>query len=147
MSSISNLFKAGFGRLLIIILLFSRPILSFSQTNQPYILEHEKNIAKVEPGPHNGSGTTTAYSFFLKANGLKMVFRKRVLHPGSSIGYHLQKKDEIYYIVSGSGEVKMNGKTFPVKAGDNLLTRPGSSHGLRQTGSQDLVIIIAYQTE
>jgi mannose-6-phosphate isomerase-like protein (cupin superfamily) len=114
---------------------------------QPYILEHEKDIAKIEPGPHNGSGTTTAYSFFSKAIGLKMVFRKRVLHPGSCIGYHLQKVDEVYYIVSGSGEATMNGKTFPVKAGDNILTRPGSWHGLRQMGSHDLVIIIAYQTE
>jgi len=25
------------------------------------------------------------------------------------------------------------------------LTRPGSSHGLQQAGSEDLVIIIAYQ--
>ena len=74
-----------------------------------------------------------------------MVFRKRVLHPGSAIGYHLQKEDEIYYIVSGTGEMKMNGETFPVKAGDGILTRPGSSHGLTQTGKEDLVVIINYE--
>lgn len=73
-----------------------------------------------------------------------MTFRKRVLHPGSAIGYHLQKEDEIYYIISGTGEVQMNGKTFPVKAGDAILTRPGSSHGLKQTGKDDLIIIINY---
>jgi mannose-6-phosphate isomerase-like protein (cupin superfamily) len=111
---------------------------------QPYILEHEKNIAKNEPGTHNGGGSTTGYSFFAKASGLKMTFRKRVLHPGSAIGYHLQKDDEIYYIISGSGEMQMNGKTFPVKTGDAILTRPGSSHGLKQTGKDDLVIIITY---
>ena len=84
------------------------------------------------------------YSFFAKANNLKMTFRKRVLRPGSAIGYHLQKEDEVYYIVSGSGEMQMNGKTFPVKAGDAILTRAGSSHGLKQTAKDDLVIIIAY---
>ena len=67
---------------------------------QGYILEHEKTIAADQPGPHNGLGITTGYSFFAKAEGLKLVFRKRVLHPGSSIGYHLQTEDEIYYVVS-----------------------------------------------
>lgn len=125
-----------------IILLFS--IAAFSQSKQPYTLEHERGIAKNEPGTHNGGGNTVGYSFFEKANNLKMTFRKRVLHPGSAIGYHLQKEDEVYYIISGSGEMQMNGKSFPVKTGDAILTRPGSSHGLKQTGKDDLVIIIAY---
>lgn len=117
---------------------------AFSQTQQPYILEHEKDLAKNEPGTHNGGGSTVGYSFFANANNVKMTFRKRVLHPGSAIGYHLQKKDEVYYIISGTGEMQMNGKSFPVKTGDAILTRPGSSHGLKQTGKDDLVIIITY---
>ena len=119
-----------------------------AQTNpQPYILEHEKEIAKTEPGTHNGGGNTTGCSFFSGAKNLKMVFRKRVLLPGSAIGYHLQMEDEIYYIISGTGEMQMNGKTFTVREGDAILTRPGSSHGLKQTGKDDLTIIIAYQNK
>jgi mannose-6-phosphate isomerase-like protein (cupin superfamily) len=114
---------------------------------QPSILEHEKDIAKNEPGTHNGGGNTTGYSFFSKADSLKMGFRKRVLHPGSAIGYHLQTEDEVYYIISGTGEMQMNGKIFTVKAGDAILTRPGSSHGLKQIGNDDLAIIIVYQTK
>jgi len=110
-----------------------------------YILEHEKDLAKNEPGPHEGSGTTTAYSFFTKATTSKLVFRKRVLHPGSSIGYHLQKEEEIYYILSGVGEMTMNNEKFTVQAGDAILTLPGSSHGLKQSGKDDLVILIDYQ--
>jgi len=110
-----------------------------------YILENEKDLAKQEPGPHSGGGNSTAHNFFAAAKDCKLVFRKRILHPGSAIGYHLQKEDEIYYIVSGTGEMKMNGETFPVKAGDGILTRPGSSHGLTQTGKDDLVVIINYE--
>jgi mannose-6-phosphate isomerase-like protein (cupin superfamily) len=117
---------------------------AFTQSLQGYILEHEKDIAKNEPGTHNGDGSTVGYSFFSKANNLKITFRKRVLHPGSAIGYHLQKEDEVYYIISGTGEMRMNGKSFPVTAGDAILTRPGSSHGLKQTGKDDLVMIITY---
>ncbi|HTD39650.1 MAG TPA: cupin domain-containing protein [Mucilaginibacter sp.] len=133
--------------LLILVSICFLSLSAFSQTTQPYILEHEKDISKNEPGTHNGGGNTTGYSFFSKADGLKMTFRKRVLHPGSAIGYHLQKEDEVYYIISGTGEMRMNGRTFPVKAGDAILTRPGSSHGLKQTGKDDLVIIITYQNE
>ena len=112
---------------------------------QRYILEHERDIAAQQPGPHNGGGMTTGYNFFSQAKDLKMVFRKRALHQGSAIGYHLQTEDEVYYIVSGEGEMKMNDQTFKVKEGDAILTRPGSSHGLRPTGNKDLVVIITYQ--
>lgn len=118
-----------------------------SQQQNGYILEHEKDIAKQEAGTHNGGGNTIGYSFFANAKDLKLVFRKRVLKPGSAIGYHLQNEDEIYYIISGKGIMKMNDKTFPVQAGDAILTRPGSSHGLQQAGKEDLVIIINYEAK
>jgi mannose-6-phosphate isomerase-like protein (cupin superfamily) len=110
-----------------------------------YILEHEKDLAKDEPAPHNGGGNSTVYNFFMKADSSKLVFRKRVLHPGAAIGYHLQKEEEIYYIFSGTGKMMMNDKTFDVKTGDAILTFAGSSHGLKQTGTEDLVVIIDYE--
>ena len=117
------------------------------QPQQKFIIEHENDIAKQEAGTHNGGGNTIGYSFFSKAKDLKLVFRKRVLKPGSAIGYHLQNEDEIYYIISGKGIMKMNDSTFAVQAGDAILTRPGSSHGLQQTGKEDLVIIINYEAK
>ncbi len=111
---------------------------------QGYILEHEKDLAQEQIPPHDGVGMSTAYSFFANAPGLKLAFRKRVLKPGSAIGYHLQKEDEIYYIFSGTGIMKMNGESVAVKVGDAVLTRPGSSHGLQQTGTDSLVVIINY---
>jgi len=110
-----------------------------------YILEREKEIAVNEKGPHDGGGETIAYPFFSRANDFKLVFRKRTLKPGSSIGYHLQEKDEIYYIVSGTGEMTINGKSFTVSAGDAVLTRPGNSHGLKPTGNSELSLIINYE--
>ena len=109
-----------------------------------YILERDAEVAVEEPGTHKGGGRTIGYSFFRKAPDLKLVFRKRALKPGSSIGYHRQQEDEIYYVLSGRGEMTMDGKVFEVGPGDAILTRPGSSHGLKQTGAADLVIIINY---
>src|SRR5215471_956748 len=110
-----------------------------------YILERDSEVQSAEAGPHSGGGKTTAYSFFKKAPGLTLVFRKRALKPGSAIGYHLQTEDEIYYILSGRGSMTIDGKTFDVGPGDAILTRPGSSHGLKQVGSEDLVILINYE--
>ena len=112
---------------------------------QPSLIEHDSTVTKSQPGPHDGGGTTTAYSFFAGAPNLRLVFRKRAIHSGAAIGYHRQTEDEIYYILSGVGELTLNGARSVVGPGTAILTRNGSSHGLRQIGSADLVLIIAYQ--
>ncbi|MGB2868357.1 MAG: cupin domain-containing protein [Bacteroidota bacterium] len=117
------------------------------QQDPGFVQEKERKIGVEQPGPHDGGGMTTGYGFFGNVKDLKLVFRKRVLHPGSSIGYHKQATDEIYYILSGMGEMTMNDKSFEVETGDAVLTRPGSSHGLKQTGEKDLVLFISYEQE
>jgi mannose-6-phosphate isomerase-like protein (cupin superfamily) len=123
-------------------------IISFSsalaQKQNAFVLEHENDIVKNEPSPHNGNGMTTVYGFFSNDSSSNLVFRKRVLHPGSEIGYHLQEKEEIYYIVSGEGELKVNDVTYNVKSGDAILTHSGNYHGLKQKGNHDLIVIIDY---
>ncbi len=39
-----------------------------------YIFEHEKDLAKEEPGPHDGKGNTLATPFFQKLLILKLHF-------------------------------------------------------------------------
>jgi mannose-6-phosphate isomerase-like protein (cupin superfamily) len=108
------------------------------------IIEYDSVVAAREPGPHAGGGETTAYPFFAHVEGLALIFRKRVLHAGSAIGYHRQTEDEIYYVLSGHGEMTLDGVPHEVGPGTAILTRTGSSHGLRQRGSDDLVILINY---
>ena len=112
-----------------------------------YLIERDGQVAQNEPGPHDGGGPSTGYKFFEKAADLKFSFRKRVLHKGAAIGYHLQKTDEVYYITGGHGVMTINGHPFDVKPGDAVLTRGGASHGLMQKGNSDLTIIITFQKE
>jgi mannose-6-phosphate isomerase-like protein (cupin superfamily) len=114
---------------------------------QRSLIQQDYMVAVEEGGPHDGGGRTTAYSFFANEKGLALVFRKRSLHPGSAIGYHRNEVDEIYYVLSGRGELTLDGVRQIVGPGTAILTRAGSSHGLRQTGTEDLVIIINYQRE
>jgi mannose-6-phosphate isomerase-like protein (cupin superfamily) len=110
-----------------------------------YIIERDVEVAKREPGTHNGGGETIGYSFFAKTPNMPFVFRKRALKPGSGIGYHEQKEDEIYYVLSGRGTMTIDGTSFEVGPGTAVLTRPGSSHGLKQIGDENLVILINYE--
>jgi mannose-6-phosphate isomerase-like protein (cupin superfamily) len=110
-----------------------------------FIMQRDAEVQKTEPGTHNGGGQTVGYSFFDKTPGLTLVFRKRALKPGSGIGYHEQKEDEIYYVLSGRGVMTIDDKAFDVGPGTAILTRPGSSHGLKQAGNEDLVILINYE--
>lgn len=112
-----------------------------------YIIERDSEVAAQQPGPHKGGGQTVGYSFFAKVPKLNLIFRKRALKPGSAIGYHEQKEDEIYYVLSGRGVMTLDGKEHEVGPGTAILTRPGSSHGLKQVGTEDLVILINYEVE
>ena len=110
-----------------------------------YVIRHEQSIGQTMPGPHNGKGMTTGYIFFDDIASYPISFRKRVLHPGSSIGKHKQAEDEVYYVVSGKGTMFINDIPHPLKPGDAVLTKTGSTHETIPEGTDDLVLIIAYQ--
>ena len=42
---------------------------------------------------------------------MPFYFRKRALHPGSGIEYHRQEQDEVYYVLSGTGEDTLDGQS------------------------------------
>jgi quercetin dioxygenase-like cupin family protein len=108
-------------------------------------VEQARDLAVDQPGPHEGQGRTTAYPFFEQAAGFDLVFRQRALHRGASIGEHRNDKDEIYYVLSGRGELMLDQAHREVGPGDAILTRKGSTHGLKQLGDEDLVIVVVYR--
>jgi len=110
-----------------------------------FIVQHDAEIAKNEPGTHNGGGQTIGYSFFDKTPGMKFVFRKRALHPGAGVGPHEQHEDEVYYVLSGKGVMTVDDTRVDMTPGTAVLTRPGSSHSLKQMGADDLVVLISYE--
>ena len=110
-----------------------------------FIVQRDAEIAKNEPGTHNGGGQTIGYSFFDKTPGMKFVFRKRALHPGAGVGHHEQHEDEVYYVLSGKGVMTVDDTPVEMTPGTAVLTRPGSSHSLKQVGAEDLVVLISYE--
>ena len=64
--------------------------------------------------------------------------------PGHSIGLHRHGKhdEEVYVVVSGSGEMTLGGATFAVHPGDVVVNPPGGAHGLRNTEADVLRIVV-----
>ena len=94
--------------------------------------------------PHNGTGMSTAYRISDVAPNRAMEFRKRVMHPGASIGLHVIAHDEVYYVVSGQGDVTTDGVTTRMGPGDTAYLYDGGNVGIAQVGDEDLVLIISY---
>lgn len=104
----------------------------------------EADVRVMQPPPHNGTGISTAYHISDGVPNRAMEFRKRVLHPGASIGLHPIAHDEVYYVVSGAGVVSSDGEDAVVGPGDAAYLYDGNVVGIRQTGDEDLVLIISY---
>lgn len=61
------------------------------------------------------------------------------LPPGGVSGEHLHTRtEEVYLILTGRGEILLNGTPTEVGPGDVILTGVGSVHGLRNIGDDDV---------
>jgi mannose-6-phosphate isomerase-like protein (cupin superfamily) len=114
---------------------------------QPMVIIDEKDVVREEAPPHGAIGMSTAYRISDAAPNRKMEFRKRVLHKGAAIGIHPIAHDEVYYVVSGEGEVESDGKTARLTAGMSAYLYDGAKVGIRQLGDTPLTLIISYPLE
>ncbi len=105
----------------------------------------EAATVREEAPPHGQIGISTAWRISDAVPAPRSFeFRKRALHVGAAIGVHPIDHDEIYYVVSGTGIVHSDGSEQELRAGMAAWLYKGARVGIRQTGSEPLVLIIAY---
>ena len=112
--------------------------------SHPLLVIDEKAVQRDEPTPHGKIGMSTAFRISDGVPDRTMEFRKRILHVGSAIGAHPIDHDEVYYVVSGTGEVMSGGETKTVTAGMAAYLYRGETVGIKQVGKAPLSLIIAY---
>jgi len=92
-----------------------------------------------------GGKGETVLNHILGANELNdktRMFAEVTLVPGASIGFHPHHgESETYYILAGTGTYNDNGKPRQVSRGDVTFTPSGNSHGIENTGTENLVFI------
>ncbi len=62
--------------------------------------------------------------------------------PGCATQAHYHPvTEEIYYILAGTGEMRIEGEGRVVGPGDGIAIPPGACHQIRNTGTLDLVLL------
>ena len=111
----------------------------------PMVVVREDEVKREEPPPHGAIGMSTAYRISDAAPAPRaMEFRKRVLHKGAAIGLHPISHDEVYYVLSGEGEVTSDGVTQKLKPGMAAYLYKDAVVGIKQLGRKPLTIIVSY---
>ena len=110
------------------------------------IKRHGRMIRKPLPNCHAGSGeldwTEVLNSNDMPGRNLKFI-HDDVLPPGASVGVHSHDTDEeYYYILSGEGQMILDGQAFEVAAGDITAVFPGGNHALKNTGNGELRFLV-----
>ncbi len=60
---------------------------------------------------------------------------------GSTQEHYHPQAEEIYYIVSGTGKMRIEGESKAVKVGDAIAIRPGKRHKIWNTGAENLKLL------
>jgi mannose-6-phosphate isomerase-like protein (cupin superfamily) len=109
------------------------------------VVVREDDVRRDEAPPHGAIGMSTAYRISDAVPAPRaMEFRKRVLHMGAAIGLHPIDHDEVYYVLSGAGDVTSDGVTRRLTPGTAAYLYKGAVVGIKQAGTEPLAIIVSY---
>jgi len=67
-----------------------------------------------------------------------------IRHPAGTASrehYH-RVAEEVYYVLEGAGEVRVDGQARAIGPGDVVVISPGQRHKVAQLGRQDLVLLV-----
>lgn len=64
------------------------------------------------------------------------------LAPGKEIESHIDPMEEIYFVLTGKGLIRVDEEEREVGPGDATWVPTGSSHSLLNTGDEDCIIIV-----
>ena len=60
---------------------------------------------------------------------------------GATQEHYHPRTEEIYYIIHGTGKIRIEGETREVRAGDAIAIPPGQKHKLWNTGTETLRLL------
>jgi quercetin dioxygenase-like cupin family protein len=67
-----------------------------------------------------------------------------VFTPGTVLGFVKHEAEEVAYVVSGSGELRLDGEAVPFTTGDAMHIPAGVWHAVANTGDADVVMVFGF---
>jgi quercetin dioxygenase-like cupin family protein len=74
----------------------------------------------------------------------RFVMGRVEIEPGGKVPMHSHEQEEVYYIVSGKGDIQLGQEQSPVHEGCAVYIPPNVEHELRNTGTAHMVMIFVY---
>ena len=108
------------------------------------IQKAEKMIVEHKEKMRGGNGIIQIRHLFQKdeLGGKCRLIAEITIPVGGSIGFHQhENEEEIFYFISGEGEVDDNGIRQKIVPGEAMLTQHLKGHAVYNTGSQPLVML------
>ena len=109
-----------------------------------YMITRKSQIRTEKSNLKGGKGLVKR-EFIVESKDLRnkaKLFSKITIPVGNSIGMHDHVEDfEVYYILSGKGQVLDNDEIVEVNEGDVIYTADGNKHYIENIGEEDLVFI------
>lgn len=109
------------------------------------VYNFSRDLLRPATTAHNGNGLIDSDRVLASRDRSAINFIDLVVIPvGASIGEHRHAltDEEIYIVIDGSGTMSMNGRRFEVAAGSVIHNPPGGTHGLTNTGTQALRLVV-----
>lgn len=66
------------------------------------------------------------------------------VHPGGGVPEHAHETEETYLILSGTGEMVIDGERIPIQADDVIYLEPWQKHELKNTGETEMITVFVY---
>ena len=71
-------------------------------------------------------------------NGINYSIAQFTLEPGKKSRLHKMSSSEIYYILDGNAELRINEETYKLEKDDSVYVQPNSKQIIENTGSVNL---------
>jgi mannose-6-phosphate isomerase-like protein (cupin superfamily) len=105
----------------------------------------DKEMLRPAPGYHGGEGAAR-YRRVLGPSVFQTNWSYMdhlLLPPGASEGMHKHPGiEEVYYVLNGEGQALVNGETAEIRKGDAVPILLNEAHSFKNSGSQDLELMI-----
>jgi quercetin dioxygenase-like cupin family protein len=98
----------------------------------------------VEPIPLPGGSWSRMVLNSTSLEGNTASLGYSVFKPGSVTAMVCHETEEVAYVLSGSGELRLDGDAVAFAAGQGLFIAPGTWHAVANTGSEDVAMVFGF---
>jgi quercetin dioxygenase-like cupin family protein len=101
-------------------------------------------LEDVEPIPLPGGSWSRMVLNQKSLQGNSASLGYSVFTPGCVTAMVSHETEEVAYVLSGSGELRLDGESVPFAAGQGLFVPAGTWHAVANTGEEDVIMVFGF---